>query len=228
MRYHIFFGFVCFLSVTAYAEDAQSPAWRGAEGSTFQQWDFLFAPAHTENSSVEKCLPSDRNKTPWGQRGLPDKADNPYERQSGICLEYKTPWSITNSVDWLKEYKYRGGVWRLDAHRAGFNFIDFTIPGRFLSEVKSKETQVQLTYSGFKTQPVVKILVLSPENDEQPITLTPVSEYQSKPPAGGWEQRTYVFKLNFCPSFENVQVFPAEYTEVYIDKVVIDTLCHLR
>jgi hypothetical protein len=225
MRYYILFTLLFLLSNSIRSDDLNSPAWRGIQGSTFQQWDFHFISPSTSRQYSASCVSLEGNKTPWGHRGPPDQVDNPFQEQSGVCVEYKTMWALTDQIEWLKEYNGRQGVWRLNIDPSHFNSIEFIIPNKFSQKVKSKETQVQITYEGVKLHPIVRILILLPGKDTGYTYLKPENEYQSGVLPEGWLHRTFSFKTDFCPGFENVQISSPDRGEIYIDKVVVDTIC---
>ena len=213
------------IAVSSHGDDLDPPEWRGTGGSTYQEWDFLFLPDSTNRQSPADCVSLEDNDTPWGDRGSPDKFNNPFQEKNRICVEFKTMWAITDKIDWLEEYNGRPGVWRLSIDSASFNSLDFIIPNKSSLKLESKEIQVQITYEGLKLHPIVRILILLPGEGEKHIYLESVDEYQSGILPEGWLQRTFKFQMDFCPRFENVRLFPHDRGELFIDKVVIDTIC---
>jgi len=225
MRYCILCNLLLLVSISVRSDDIDPPVWRGDQGSTFQQWDFHFVSPSTSRQSSDNCVSLEQNETPWGHRGPPDRVNNPFQEQSGICVEYKTMWAFTDKIDWIKEYNGRQGVWRLSIGPAYLNSIDFIVPNQISQKVKFNETQVQITYESVKLHPIVKILILLPGKDEDSTYLKPVNEYQSAILPEGWLHRTFKFQTDFCPGFENIQISPPDHGEINIDKVVVDTIC---
>jgi len=178
-----------------------------------------------KRKTLSACRPFDHNETPWGHRGLPDKIHNPFQEQTGFCAEYKTMWAMTDKIDWLEEYNGKQGVWRLNVESGDFSSIDFNIPNDFLRHTDIKLTQVQVTYSASNNYPIVKILILLPEDTEDYIFILAKNEYQSAILPDGWRQHTYIFETDYCPSFENIKILPPDNRELFIDSVVIDTVC---
>ena len=226
MRATILFALIYFTATSVFADDLDMPPWRKHKNSTFQQWDFRFAPSMSSRKSSQPCLPLDQNKVLWGQRGSPDQASNPYQKESGICLEYRTLWAMTDKINWLEEYYNRQGVWHLSLDTGGFTSIDFIVPGKYSKAADSKKTQVQVTYHGSSAAPRAKILILLKEQVEEYAHLLPSIDYQSGIMPEGWIQHTFIFKADFCPASENIQIFPPESGDIYIDNVIVDTLCN--
>jgi hypothetical protein len=85
---------------------------------------------------------------------------------------------------------------------------------------------VQVTYHGSSKAPRAKILNLLKGQIEEYTHLLPAIDYQSGIMPEGWTQHTFVFKSDFCPSSENVQILPPESGDIYIDNMIIDTICN--
>ena len=98
-------------------------------------------------------------------------------------------------------------------------------PNDFLRHTDIKLTQVQVTYGASKNYPIVKILILFPEDTEDYTFVLAKNEYQSAILPDGWRQHTYIFETDYCPSFENIKILPPDNRELFIDSVVIDTVC---
>ena len=225
MRNCILFNLLLLTSISCRSDDLDPPTWRGTQGSSFQQWDFLFVSPSANKQTSLNCSSPEVNKTPWGHRGPPDKVNNPFQEQSGICVEFKTMSTIMDKIDWLEEYNDRHGVWRLKIDPTSFNSLDFIIPNNSSLKKQTMETQVQLSYEDVNLHPTVKILMLLPGLGEGYIFLQSTNEYQSGILPGGWLQRTFRFETDFCPKFENVRIFPPEHGEIHIDKVIVDVIC---
>jgi hypothetical protein len=225
MHYYLFLISLFLIPCPARGDDLDPPSWRGMEGSTFQSWGFKFAADTIIKETQTACRSLDDNKTPWGHRGSPDKVDNPYQQQTGICVEYKTMWPMTDKIDWLEEYNGRQGVWRLKDDSSDFSSIAFIIPGIFSEKATSKETRVQITYTTYNKHPKVKILILPRDKSTDYTYIQANYEYQSALLPNGWLERTFVFDSENCPLFENVRILPHTRDEIYIDNVVIDTIC---
>jgi len=134
---------------------------------------------------------------PWGERGSPERASNPYQEESGTYLEYRTLWAMTDKLNWLKEYNNRQGVWHLNMDAGEFTSLDFIVPNKYSNATESKKIQVQITYHGSSDAPREKILILLKQKNEEYIHLLPSSDYQSGLMPEGWVQHTFVFKTDF-------------------------------
>jgi len=67
------------IQMVIHATDLNPPDWRGGPGTTYQLWQFYFDKTITTDCIPANCLQPTTNKTPRGQRALPELINNPYQ-----------------------------------------------------------------------------------------------------------------------------------------------------
>jgi hypothetical protein len=166
--------------------------------------------------STGPAFADDVNPPTW--RGLPGTTFGQWEFSTSDPNPlpepgYVYPWGLpTISIQpsfmgtWQPEYYGRQGVWPL----AGL--VTTTIPNQPLA-LDYKDIWVQLTWIGVGpySRPVVAETRFG-------VASTVVSEM---PLPGGWYNTTYLMHLTPNPNWETVKVSGS----VYIDEMVIDTIC---
>ncbi len=206
------------------ADDLTPPHWRGQASATIQKWDFLFQDTGSKKHG-SSCAGDLNQQTPWGQSGTPEFIDNQYEKITGICTEFKSLWMISQKLDWLAEHNDRRGIWHLQSDRSLPVFLNFIIPNAGPLESQESEIQVQITYESKKAHPGVEIKYFLHESPGSFASFEPVDEFEDRHLPGDWTHRVYRFKTDWCPKFEVIQITPPERSNIYIDEVVVDTIC---
>lgn len=223
------FCLLLFMQTQAGAIDIDPPAWRGSPGSTFQHWTFEFAQAAPGRRSSSPCTRFETRQTiPWGQSGIPEYINNPYQQTAGICVEYRSLWSFSRQVDWQETHLGRQGIWRLRRNRAFTNFLNFIVANAAIEKPLSATIQMQMVYYSISGLPLVDLQYQPLGKDTPVITVTPGYNYQNAELPEGWVHRTIRFELEQCPRFESIFIYPPEDRELFIDSVIIDTRCEQR
>jgi hypothetical protein len=216
--------FIYTVLTTLQAADLNPPAWRGAPGTTFQQWDFQFVEDAGEKTTITECSMVDFIETTQGGQATPDVLMNPYEQSTGICVEFKSLWFITKRLDWLQNYMGQAGVWKLQSHRTFENFLNFIIPNAAIEQNTTTIIQLQFLHHSERNSPLVKVLF--PSGNQQPDTYLEV--FKKHPDAilpQDWAHSTYTFKAAGCPRFESIFIYAPDRGDIYLDSVTIDTIC---
>jgi hypothetical protein len=224
MRGLVYLFLLLFNPILVPAADLNPPNWRGTDGSTFQQWEFRFDQSVKPSNSSLACYEKNLNKTPWGQQAAPDQLTNPYQQKTGICVEFKSLWSITKDLDWLLEYNGRDGVWKLESEGTFANFLNFIVPNAATKDDTSTLIQLQLEYFGSSGAPVIGVHYPAGALAGY-IPLIPIEEDPNTGLPDGWSHYRAMFKADGCPRFESVFIYPPEQGEAHIDSVIIDTVC---
>lgn len=194
---------VCVFTTSAFADDLFAPPWRGAPGTTVQEWDFLTIGTYNTDLASWDYLPDGTEVVPYV---------NPYgdpiaHAYPGVGQEY---WDVWGGRD---------GVWPLSG------VIDVEVPNT-QEPNPYKVIWVQLTWAKqtpeSKVTPIVTVdpiyTVTGPMvmND---VILGPTGEL---PPADDmWRHTTWKFIVEPNPDFEVIRISGT----VMVDQIVIDTWC---
>jgi hypothetical protein len=193
--------FVCLFGISAFADDLFPPPWRGAPGSTVQEWDFL--------------TPGVPNPDLSSSDYFPDGIDVPFFNPYGDPVAHVWPGVGQN---YWPVWGDREGVWPLSG------VIDIEVPN---SPVPNpyKEIWIQLTWAQQTPESIVTTkvtvdptyLVTGPQvvND---IILGPTNMGTGD---GLWHHTTWRFLVEPNPAFEIIRISGT----VMVDQIVVDTIC---
>ena len=211
-------------SVNIFAADLTPPPWRGQDRSTFQAWDFHYEDNAMMDIPTTDCLRPDFMENARGNPAIPSIVENPYVESTGICVEFRSLWFINDSLDWLPVYFGREGVWQLLSRRSLENFLNFIIPNSNTDGDLETVVRVQLLYHSVGLSPIVNIKyptdVEVTENDLDPVS---ISSEIVLPRA--WKHVAMSFRLEGCPRYSSIFIYPPDRADIYIDSVAIDTIC---
>jgi hypothetical protein len=181
------------------------PDWRGAAGSTYQQWEF------SDNDSPDPAEIHTYNCT--GQLTHPTAVFAP-------------------GVSWGVQFGGRNGVRTIDAdtNESITLEIDNCNPVNPYKEVWMQVTYFLGDFSGSYPyeEPLIDVLAggaavtdLSDRNDSEVVHVT-------EPYYGSWVCRLYKFRIEPNPTEEQILISPptqAQNNQSKIDQVVVDTIC---
>jgi len=224
MRPKIWHGIILIFAANTYAADMNPPVWRGQPRSTFQTWDFHYE----ENSRIDlpstDCLRPNYIETAKGNPAIPTIVENPYIQSTGICVEFRSLWFMNDSLDWLPLYFGREGVWQLLNNRSLENFLNFIVPNANTFGDLSTIVRVQIEYHSVGYAPIVNVKyptdVDVSENDLEPVSVSSATTLPL-----GWKHSAMSFKLQGCPRYASIFMYPPERADIYINSVAIDTIC---
>ena len=209
---------------TAQAADLNPPDWRGDPGSTYQQWDFQFATGSDGKTTIAECSQVDFIVNEEGGQATPDRVVNPYEQTTGICVEFKSLWFVTKRLDWLQEYIGKVGVWKLQSNPTFENFLNFIIPNAETNE--NTTTIIQLQFLFYSLRGVPSVTVYYPADRE--LSAKSLEVFRKSPDMTlprNWTHSTYTYKSAGCPRYESIFINPPQRGDIYLDSVIIDTIC---
>lgn len=192
---------VCCFAASASADDLFPPPWRGADGSTVQEWDFVDMGVYDAGTGSYDYAPD----------GVDVPLFNPY----GDAIAHVWPGI---GQDYWDVWGDRDGVWPLSGT------IQIDIPN---SDVPNpyKEIWIQLTWAQQveTSEPFPGILVDSGYTVSDPevmndILLGPTGTGTGD---GQWHHTTWRFFIWDNPPFETITIDGT----VMVDQIVIDTIC---
>jgi hypothetical protein len=195
--------------------DLDPAPWRGKPGSTLQAWEF-FAQTGIRSAAMGMT-----------ERILPDRLDNRYA--AGPDSVHATGFGLYfPRGDWLPLFAGRDGVWRFEKHPEHLDpMMLFTVPN--CDDPKhAKEVWVQMTYRNVSGHPVAELSIpprgFGPGH-EIPYTMVSDSGMKTHKAGMGWTHRRITYGLDYCPSEEAFWVRPPGNGVLYLDEVIIETLC---
>jgi hypothetical protein len=199
--------------------DLKPPKWRGQARSTMQAWEFRRAPPRWPNhyapshGMTHKMRPSVRR--------------NPYAKGDDVL--YGMGWYAYHPYcDWLGIYGGMRGVWRLASHPSQpATRLELSV-ANCNERRHSKEVWVQITYLNVTGggAPASRLLAPRPDGSRIAVEIPQVDVSDQPAAVGAWRHRTIRYVLNYCPSDEWLEISPrGKETVLYIDEVVIDTIC---
>ncbi len=211
-------------AANAMAADLNPPTWRGQTRSTFQACDFHYEENARMDIPSTDCLKPDFIEHARGNPAIPSIVENPYIQSTGICVEFRSLWFINDSLDWLPQYFGREGVWQLLRNRRLDNFMNFIIPNSNTPGDLETIVRVQLVFHGVGLSPIVSVKyptdVEVSDNDVEPVL---VSSGTVLPRS--WKHVVMSFRLQGCPRYSSIFIYPPDRADVFIDSIAIDTIC---
>ena len=197
------------------AKDHNPPPWRGQPLSTFQHWTFPGPTPHYDKPIGPDSGPQ-----------APDKHRNPYVTPLNT-LEVWVRGLHPPKVEWLDTIFGMNGVWRLETVEWGgawaWGYLQFDIPNAD-RKGHMKDIRIQVTSREVAGPPDVFMNEMQPPPkywakvdivpDGLPVTLP-----------NGTTHRTFKAELPDCPSAEHMTVFAPAGGAIYVDQVVVDTIC---
>jgi hypothetical protein len=224
MHTRYFMVFISLFAANVIAADLNPPAWRGQPGATFQAWDFHYEENARMDIPSTDCLKPGFIEDARGNPAIPSIVENPYVQSTGICVEFRSLWFINDSLDWLPQYFGREGVWQLLQNRRLDNFMNFFIPNSNTPGDLETIVRIQLIYHGIGLSPILSVKyptdVEVSDNDIEPVL---VSSETFLPRS--WKHMAMSFRLEGCPRYASIFIYPPERADVFIDSVAIDTIC---
>ncbi|MFO0861104.1 MAG: hypothetical protein U0570_11140 [Phycisphaerales bacterium] len=170
------------------------------------------------------AMADDLNPPSW--RGQPDSTFQEWTFQPNATSGPANPGYVNpNGVPtmsasdggtfWTESFGNRIGVWGLTN-----GSLNFRVPNDNDQDAIAKFIWIQVTWFG-QVPPLVSG-VSSTDHD-----FSPLGDPQTIQLADGWMHTTWQFSLKECPAFEDIFVSGATLTgaPIYIDQVVIDTIC---
>jgi hypothetical protein len=144
--------------------------------------------------------------------GLPDAPG------TNLFNPYGNPiFSPQAGTTWLPTFNGRNNVWQLNA-----SALFFDIPNDFHASGHQKELWLQITY--FALAPILppNVIVQGAPGG----AFTPLGTGTITTLPGGWVHELTKWTLPLCPQSERVAILPnTAGAQLFIDQVVIDTLC---
>lgn len=217
--------FLCLISNQLIADDLGPPAWRGSASSTYQRWDFIFQNKGASKEDAD-CTNGPNQETLLGHYGLPEEVNNIYQQQTSICAEFRNMWMISEKLDWIYEYHGRSGIWHLLGDKSLPVFLNFKVPNAGPVVDRTNEIYVQITYQSIYFAPGIKVNYPSLDQSGTYKTYEPMKTVQETLLPEDWIHRIYKFETDWCPKYEIIQITPPERGDLFIDQIVIDTICH--
>jgi hypothetical protein len=197
----------------ATAEDHSPPPWRGQPLTTFQHWDFSKPPA---------LDPPGPDSAPQA----PDRSQNPFAK--GVAdLRVIVRGVLPPQVEWLPAFFGAQGLWRLErvtiAWAPVFGYLEFVIKNA-AQPAHTKEVRVQITSHEVSGAPRIFMMKgVPPPGRYERVDIE--QEGPAVPLAGGLTHRVFVSQYKDCPQDEFFVVKPPEGGVIYVDQVVVDTIC---
>ncbi len=210
----------------AWAAD-KPPPWRGQPLTTHQEWTFSTPPPNYPNAIGGL----DTEAQP------PDASSNPYPLPGDRFTGFGARGLQPPVMGWEPGIFGAQGVWRLAP-------VEWKqVPGTFWGWLQGdmanaglaghrKEVRVQVTTKNVTGPPEVGLVGSAP--DPQQEIAAAFSQVHPDLP-NGWQHRTFIFLLPDCPPYESVAIYPPNgglTTDnppkggvIYVDHVVIDTIC---
>jgi hypothetical protein len=194
-------------------EDHSRPAWRGQPLTAFQHWDF------------SKMPPLD-TAGPDSEPQAPDRSQNPFAK--GVeDLRVTVRGVLPPQVEWLPAFSGAQGVWRLERVTIGgapvYGYLEFVIKNA-ARPAHTKEVRVQITSHEVSGAPRLFMMKGVPP----PGRYSRVDIEQEGPEislAGGLTHRVFVSHYKDCPQDEFFSLYSPEGGVIYVDQVVVDTIC---
>ncbi|MCZ7580588.1 MAG: PEP-CTERM sorting domain-containing protein [Fimbriimonadaceae bacterium] len=139
--------------------------------------------------------------------GQPYLPDGGWQQNPGLTAP---PLLLPGAYEWLPTFEGMTGVICLPpGSRTTFRIPNYDDSGH------DKEIRVQFTWWSAAADTIVEAF----NSDHSPAQIT------TEGIGGGWYNSVATFMLDGCPDFENVHFDNRTSVPIYLDQVVIDTLC---
>ena len=188
--------------VAAQADDLNQPIWRGAPGSTVQEWDFLTAGIPITDPQ------------PGALYDPPDGMDVPYDNPYGGASARYYPGS---GQEWQPMWEGREGVLPLSGTIV-LDIWNVPLPNPV------KDIRLQITWRdqtiGGQHPEITMPEIFGPGSDPFDWGLY-AEETIALPGIGDWQHTTIDLKIWPNPEFESIRIDGA----IDVDQIVVDTIC---
>jgi len=194
------------ISAPALADDLNPPVWSLGPGTIYAIWGF---PSKVGSGQVGD-FPEEGAMVPHATHPDPEEETGTSDPDEIAHQHMVIDWA-PDSDNWLASHEGREGV-----VSGGLNFSAYNFPGE-----GSKIIRLQLTWTGTETGTFWFAADGMPEWSQSASS----ARIETVDLGGGWSHSTYEFLIEANPGWEGFYIGDAP-GDIYIDQVVVDTICY--